>query len=232
MSDAAPVVMCRGLLDYRACWHEMQKYTAERDATAPDQIWLVQHPSVYTLGQAAQLTHLFGVAELPIVDSIPEHWHGIPVVKIDRGGQVSYHGPGQIIAYLLLDLKRRHLFVRDLVHLIEEAVIEILAEFNIAGRRWSGYPGVYLSQGPYAQAKIAALGLKISRGCSYHGVALNVAMDLQPFNWINPCGQANLRTIDLLSLGVKQDLFDVEQRLSQHLLRQLEIQRSLSVHRK
>lgn len=224
--------MCRGLLDYRACWHEMQKYTAERDATAPDQIWLVQHPSVYTLGQAAQLTHLFGVAELPIVDSIPEHWHGIPVVKIDRGGQVSYHGPGQIIAYLLLDLKRRHLFVRDLVHLIEEAVIEILAEFNIAGRRWSGYPGVYLSQGPYAQAKIAALGLKISRGCSYHGVALNVAMDLQPFNWINPCGQANLRTIDLLSLGVKQDLFDVEQRLSQHLLRQLEIQRSLSVHRK
>lgn len=224
--------MCRGLLDYRACWHEMQKYTAERDATAPDQIWLVQHPSVYTLGQAAQLTHLFGVAELPIVDSVPEHWHGIPVVKIDRGGQVSYHGPGQIIAYLLLDLKRRHLFVRDLVHLIEEAVIEILAEFNIAGRRWSGYPGVYLSQGPYAQAKIAALGLKISRGCSYHGVALNVAMDLQPFNWINPCGQANLRTIDLLSLGVKQDLFDVEQRLSQHLLRQLEIQRSLSVHRK
>ncbi len=232
MFDVSPVVKRLGVLDYRACWQAMQTYTAERDATTPDQIWLVQHPSVYTLGQAAQLTHLLRTAEMPVVEAVPEHWHGIPVVKIDRGGQVSYHGPGQVIAYLLLDLKRRQLFVRDLVCLIEQAVIETLAEFNIVGQRWLGYPGIYLSHGPDAHAKIAALGLKISRGCSYHGVALNVAMDLQPFTWINPCGQANLRTIDLLSLGVKQDLFYVEQRLSQHLLRQLEIQRSLSVHRK
>lgn len=204
----------------------MRDYTARRDRYSDDQIWLVQHPPVYTLGQAAQLSHLFGEREVSTADLQPERWHGIPVIKIDRGGQVTYHAPGQVVAYLLVDLKRRCLFVRDLVCLIEQAVIETLAEFKIIGERRLGQPGIYLAQGPFVHAKIAALGLKISRGCSYHGVALNVAMDLQPFNWINPCGQANLRTVDLLSLGINADLSYVEQCFGQHLLRQLKIQRS------
>lgn len=182
-------VIERGREDYQPCFDAMRALTASRDANTPDQIWLVEHPPVYTLGQAGDPAHLL------VADD------RIPVVQIDRGGQITYHGPGQVVAYLLLDLKRRRLMVRELVHSIEDAVLATLAAYNLAAERKSGAPGIYLSGGPHAGAKIAALGLKIRNGCSYHGVSLNVQMDLSPFLRINPCGYAGLETVDMATAG-------------------------------
>lgn len=227
-----PQIIRRGLLDYTHCLNEMRAYTAQRDVTTPDQIWLVQHAPVYTLGQAANLEHLrIGESTSTLAKSwTPEensqnvgYLHQIPVIKTDRGGQVTYHGPGQLIAYLLLDIQRRKLFVRELVRRIEQAIITTLDELKIESTRHTGQPGIYLKRAPHIGAKIAALGLKISRGCSYHGLALNIAMDLRPFSWINPCGQMGLETIDLASLGVHVSLATIEERLTQHLLEQLAI---------
>lgn len=227
-----PQIIRRGLLDYTHCLNEMRTYTAQRDVTTPDQIWLVQHAPVYTLGQAANLEHL-RISES--TSTLAKSWtpeensqnvgylHQIPVIKTDRGGQVTYHGPGQLIAYLLLDIQRRNLFVRELVRRIEQAIITTLDELKIESTRHAGQPGIYLKRAPHIGAKIAALGLKISRGCSYHGLALNIAMDLRPFSWINPCGQMGLETIDLASLGVHVSLATIEERLTQHLLEQLTI---------
>ena len=169
----------RGLQDYDTCFDEMQTFTAQRGPDTPDTIWLVEHPPVFTLGLAGDPAHLLAPGN-------------IPLVKVDRGGQITYHGPGQVVAYLLLDLRRRGLFVKALVDAIEAAVIETLATYNVASERKAGAPGIYLSGGPHAGAKIAALGLKIRNGCSYHGVSLNLAMDLSPFTQINPCGYAGL----------------------------------------
>lgn len=152
----------------------MQAFTATRDETTPDELWLCEHPPVFTQGLAGKPEHLLRDI-------------GIPVVKIDRGGQVTYHGPGQIVCYLLLDLKRRGLTVKTLVNRMEQAVIDLLAEYGVQAGRLAGAPGVYVGG-----AKIAALGLKIKRNCSYHGLALNVAMDLTPFSAINPCGYAGM----------------------------------------
>ncbi|KAB0602646.1 lipoyl(octanoyl) transferase LipB [Cupriavidus pauculus] len=182
-------VIDQGRQPYEPCFDAMRAFTAARTSETPDQIWLVEHPPVFTLGQAGDPSHLLAPDD------------AIPVVRIDRGGQITYHGPGQVVAYLLLDLRRRHLMVRELVHDIEQAVLDTLAAYNLAAERKPGAPGIYLSDGPHQGAKIAALGLKIRNGCSYHGVSLNVQMDLNPFLRINPCGYAGLETVDMASAG-------------------------------
>jgi lipoyl(octanoyl) transferase len=191
-----PVVRELGRADYAATWAAMREFTAARDGTTPDELWVVEHPPVFTLGLAGRREHLLAS-------------HDVPVVATDRGGQITYHGPGQVVVYTLIDLRRRGIFVKELVYRIEQAVIQALAATGVAGRRVAGAPGIYVPwsdaslQGPFGGlAKIAALGIKIARGCSYHGVALNVAMDLAPFTWINPCGYAGLATVDMDKIGV------------------------------
>jgi lipoyl(octanoyl) transferase len=207
---AAPVLLrWRGVEPYQLSFDAMRAFTGARTAETVDEIWLVEHPPVFTLGQAGDPAHLLAA------DS------GIPLVKVDRGGQITYHGPGQVVAYLLLDLRRRKLMVRELVTRIEAAVIETLAAYNLAGERKAGAPGIYVAPGPaagqHAGAKIAALGLKIRNGCSYHGVSLNVKMDLEPFLAINPCGYAGLETVDMATLGVNEGWNDVARTLAARL---------------
>lgn len=204
----APVIRQRGLEPYLTTFDAMRAFTDARDAATPDEIWIVEHPPVYTLGLAADPSH--------VLDA-----HGIPVVQTDRGGEVTYHGPGQAVIYLLLDLRRRdtRMLARELVRGIEQTAIDTLAAYNLAGERKAGAPGIYLADGPQRGAKIAALGLKIrGNGRTYHGVSLNVAMDLEPFAWINPCGYAGLATTDMRSLGVTAGLQEVQQRLTGNLL--------------
>jgi lipoyl(octanoyl) transferase len=174
-----------GTVDYASTYEAMRNFTAARGPDTPDELWLLEHPPVYTVGQAGRDEHL------------PRRGD-IPVVRIDRGGQITYHGPGQAVAYLLLDLRRRGLSVSGLVRRIEQAVIDLLARHGIEGARHPGAPGVYV--GP---AKVAALGLRVRRGCSYHGVALNVDMDLAPFKDIDPCGYPGLEVTQLADLGVR-----------------------------
>lgn len=204
----------RGFEPYEVSFAAMREFTEARSAETPDEIWLVEHPPVFTLGQAGNPAHLLAA------DS------AIPLVKVDRGGQITYHGPGQVVAYLLVSLRRRGLLVRQLVTLIEEAVIETLAAYNLAGERRDGAPGIYVAPGPaagaHAGAKIAALGLKIRNGCSYHGVSLNVKMDLQPFLAINPCGYAGLETVDMATLGVAAGWDDAARTLAARLAANLE----------
>ena len=178
----ALVVKHVGLTAYAETFAAMRGFTLARDADTTDEIWLTEHEPVYTLGLAGKPEHVLNP-------------RAIPVVQTDRGGQVTYHGPGQLIGYLLLDLKRRGLKVRELVRLIEDAVIATLADFGVAGHRRAGMPGVYVGG-----AKIAALGLKVKNGCSYHGVSLNVDMDLAPFAGINPCGYENLEVTQLKAI--------------------------------
>lgn len=200
-----PALLVRrpGRVDYEAAWEAMRAFTASREADTPDEIWLVEHPPVYTLGQAGKREHLL-------------HASDIPLVKSDRGGQITYHGPGQLVAYLLIDLTRRGLKVRQLVSVMEQALIDCLAEYGIAAERVSGAPGVYVGE-----AKIAALGLRVRQGRSYHGLSLNVDMDLAPFSWINPCGYEGLKTTQLTDFGVRDDLDAVGARLVAHLQRLL-----------
>ncbi|WP_025597901.1 lipoyl(octanoyl) transferase LipB [Burkholderia sp. WSM2230] len=212
---AAPLKLrWRGSEPYEVSFEAMRAFTDARTAETPDEIWLVEHPPVFTLGQAGDPAHLLAA------DS------GIPLVKVDRGGQITYHGPGQVVAYLLLDLRRRKLMVREMVTRIEQAVIDTLAAYNLAGERKAGAPGIYVSGGPqaslHAGAKIAALGLKIRNGCSYHGVSLNVKMDLRPFLAINPCGYAGLETVDMAALGVAPGWDDVARTLAECLIANLD----------
>jgi lipoyl(octanoyl) transferase len=189
----------------------MRAYTDARTAASPDQFWIVEHPPVYTLGLGADRSH--------ILDA-----HAIPVVQTDRGGEVTYHGPGQAVIYLLIDLKRKggRLFAREFVHKIEQAVIDTLAAYNLAGVRKEGAPGIYLADGPWQGAKIAALGLKVrGNGCTYHGVSLNVDMDLAPFSWINPCGYAGLATVDMKTAGAAATLAEVQDALANNLTQRL-----------
>ncbi|MFC4727735.1 lipoyl(octanoyl) transferase LipB [Coralloluteibacterium thermophilus] len=172
-----------GRSPYEPVWRAMQRFTETRDAGTPDELWLVEHDPVFTLGQAGRPEHVLAAGD-------------IPVVKVDRGGQVTYHGPGQLVAYPLLDLRRLGLGVRELVHRIEQAVIDVLAGWDIAAARREGAPGVYVGD-----AKIMALGLRVKRGCSFHGLAFNVAMDLAPYHRINPCGYAGLQVTSLVDLG-------------------------------
>jgi lipoyl(octanoyl) transferase len=193
-----------GRVDFEPAWRAMQDFTAGRTPETPDELWVVEHPPVFTLGQAGKREHILSDV-------------GIPVVKIDRGGQVTYHGPGQVVIYLLLDLQRLKIKVRELVNAIEQAIIDFLAEHGAAAGRRPGAPGVYVGD-----AKIAALGLRIRNGCSYHGLALNVAMDLSPFEAINPCGYAGLRVTQTSELGIPLTPAAAGEHLCRHLRRQLD----------
>jgi len=192
-----------GLVAYEPTWRAMQAFNARRDEATADQLWLVQHPPVFTLGLAGRREHVLAPGD-------------IPVVQTDRGGQVTYHGPGQAVVYLMLDLRRRKLGVRDLVSRIEGAVIGVLGNYRIQGMRRTGMPGVYVDG-----AKIAAIGLRIARGCSYHGVALNVDMDLEPFSRIDPCGYPGLAATQLRDHGVRDSIDAAQQRLADSLSRAL-----------
>jgi len=192
-----------GLVDYRETYDAMRRFTETRTADTADEIWLLQHPPVFTQGMNGKPEHLLDAGE-------------IPVVQVDRGGQVTYHGPGQLVVYLLLDLRRRNLGVRQLVSLIEQTVIDLLHDYGIEAQRRSDAPGVYV-----AGDKIAALGLRIRRNGSYHGLSLNVDMDLTPFTRINPCGYAEMGVTSLKKLGIQKPLDEVTEELLSRLRRQL-----------
>ncbi len=180
------VVRHLGLVEYEPTWRAMQTFTAQRSPDTPDEIWLLEHPPVYTQGQAGKPEHLIAATD-------------IPVIPIDRGGQITYHGPGQVVAYVMIDLRRRGYGIRELVTRMEQAVIDLLAAQGVTATRQAGAPGVYVEG-----AKIAALGLRVKHGCTYHGLALNVDMDMHPFAAINPCGFAELRVTQASDLGIPE----------------------------
>jgi lipoyl(octanoyl) transferase len=216
-----------GRVDYVPTYAAMQEFTASRGADTPDALWLCEHPAVFTQGLAGKPDHVLAPG-------------AIPVIATNRGGQVTYHGPGQVVAYPLIDLKRAGYFVKEYVHRLEEAVIRTLAHFGVTGHRVAGAPGIYVRlDGPRSHAllpqrpqhaspgtapdftglgKIAALGIKVSRNATYHGVALNVNMDLEPFSRINPCGHIGLQTVDLSTIGVSCTWQEAADVLSQKLV--------------
>jgi len=199
----SPLVRDLGNRTLADVWAAMQAFTAERTADTRDEVWFVEHPPVYTLGLRADRSHLLAPGD-------------IPVVAIDRGGQVTYHGPGQLVAYVMLDLKRRALSPRQLVQALESSVIDTVAAYGIAANARRDAPGVYV-----AGAKLAAVGLRVKRHCSYHGLAVNVAMDLTPFAGINPCGYENLAVTQLATLGGISDLARFRADLTPRLLARL-----------
>ena len=194
--DGAPLpplgVRDLGLQPYLPTWQAMQRFTDARGPETPDEIWLLQHPPVFTQGQAGKAEHLLFPGD-------------IPVVQVDRGGQVTYHGPGQLVAYLLLDVRRKGLGVRELVSRIEQSLVALLAEYGVSAAPRADAPGVYVGA-----AKIASLGLRIRRGCSFHGLALNLDMDLQPFSRINPCGYAGMAMTQTSALGGPQSVAEAQ----------------------
>lgn len=194
-----PAVKPLGLVDYESTWRAMQAFTAARDEATPDELWSLEHPPVFTLGQAGKREHLLQATD-------------IPIIPIDRGGQVTYHGPGQAVVYVLVDLKRRGYGVKELVHRMEQAVMDILAESGVQAERKPGAPGVYVGG-----AKIAALGLRIKQGRSYHGLALNVDMDLSPFALINPCGYPGMAVTQMRDLGIAGEAGLIGRRLAEKL---------------
>lgn len=197
-----------GRVDYATAWQAMLDFTTTRNAQTPDELWVCEHPPVYTLGQAGKSEHL-------LFDN------GIPLIKIDRGGQITYHGPGQVVIYLLLDLARRDLKVRTLVSRIEQAIIDALGENGVAAQRLEGAPGVYVEQ-KGGIAKVAALGLRVRKNGCYHGLSLNVDMDLSPFSAINPCGYAGMAVTQTRDLGMPLSPAQLAQVLVSHLIQQLE----------
>ena len=210
MSEA-PLLRSLGQVAYEPTWQAMVSFTAGRTADTPDELWICEHPPVYTLGQAGKPEHLLRDV-------------GVPLVKIDRGGQITYHGPGQVVIYLLLDLSRRKLMIRELVTRIEQAVIDLLAEHAVVATRRNGAPGVYVERSRGIAndcAKVAALGLRVRKGCCYHGVSLNVAMDLTPFSAINPCGYAGLAVTQTRDLGIDRSPGQMADGLARHLRQQL-----------
>ena len=204
MQQSPLIVRHLGIRPYLDTWQAMQSFTDRRDASTPDEIWLLQHEAVYTQGQAGKAEHLLHPTEIPVVQS-------------DRGGQTTYHGPGQLIGYLLLDVRRKGLGVRQLVTAMEQAVIGVLAQANIQAAAKADAPGVYVNG-----AKIASLGLRIRRGCSFHGLALNVDLDLTPFTHINPCGYAGLAMTSTALLGGPRHVAEAEPLLLAELTRQLD----------
>jgi lipoyl(octanoyl) transferase len=212
-SQTMPVIIRRGLEPYQASFDAMRAFTDARTVDTPDQLWIVEHPPVFTLGLGANPAHVLAP-------------HAIPVIQTDRGGEVTYHGPGQAVIYLLIDLRRNRpgarLYAREFVNKIEQAVIDTLAGYGLSGERKPGAPGIYMADGRWQGAKIAALGLKVrASGSTYHGVALNVGMDLAPFSWINPCGYEGLETVDMKTLGVEASLHDAQAALAEQLIGQL-----------
>lgn len=218
-----------GRVDYEPTFQAMQAYTEARSTDTPDELWLCEHPPVFTQGLAGKAEHVL------LNPPGPAH---IPVVQTNRGGQVTYHGPGQVVVYPLLDLRRRGYFVKEYVYRIEEAIIRTLMHFGVTGHRVAGAPGIYVRlNDPFAHAaltepanpadpfkglgKVAALGIKVTRHCTYHGLSLNVAMDLSPYSRINPCGYNGLATVDLATLGVQVAPAEVAAVLATHLVQRL-----------
>jgi len=199
-----PHVRRLGRVEYETAWRAMQSFSLGRSADTADELWLLEHPPVYTLGIAGRAEHL------------PRAASAIPVIKTDRGGQVTYHGPGQIVAYLLLDLRRRGISVRPLVRMMERSVIDLLATYGIAAAGRVDAPGVYVDG-----AKIAALGLRVRNGCCYHGLAFNVDMDLSPFRSIDPCGYPGLAVTQARDLGIRDSMDALSEKLSRHLVQAL-----------
>jgi lipoyl(octanoyl) transferase len=215
------IVRYLGRINYEECYRDMRSFTSQRTSTTPDELLICEHEAVYTQGIAGKSQHLLTSSD-------------IPIIQTDRGGQITYHGPGQIVAYPLLDLRRRAYFVKEYVRRLEEAVILTLQDYNVIGLRVANAPGIYVylhgvgkdrvqrQSTPeeirfHGLAKIASLGVKVSRHCTYHGLALNVAMNVTPFTRINPCGYSGLAVVDLASLGVTADLSHVSLCLSHHL---------------
>ncbi len=203
LSTLPLIVRDLGRQDYETVWHAMQSFTQQRTADRPDELWLVEHPAVFTLGLNGKREHLLRPGE-------------IPVIKVDRGGQVTYHGPGQLVFYPLLNLQRHQLGVRQLVSLLEQLIIELLAGYQISAQHRADAPGVYVGE-----AKIAALGLRIKRGCSYHGLALNINMDLEPFSRINPCGYKNMPVTQCLDLGIQENIKTIAKQLQRQFSERL-----------
>jgi lipoyl(octanoyl) transferase len=195
-----PVVRHLGEVDYLKTWQDMQAFTDARDKESADELWFLQHPPVYTLGKNGKAEHILNPQDIPVVNS-------------DRGGQVTYHGPGQIVVYTLLDLKRLKIGVRELVTLIEQGVIDLLADYGVSSSARRDAPGVYVND-----AKIAALGLRVRKGCSFHGLALNVDMDLEPFSRINPCGYEGLEVTRLKDIIKDIEIRNVADDLQRQLL--------------
>lgn len=198
-----PIFRYLGVQPYQATFERMQAFTNERTPQTPDEIWILEHEPVFTQGQAGKVEHLLNPGD-------------IPVVQVDRGGQVTYHGPGQLVIYLMLDLKRDRLGVRDLVTLMEEAVVELLGEYGVDSAPKPDAPGVYVEG-----RKICSLGLRVRRGCSFHGLALNVDMDLEPFLRINPCGYAGLEMTQLAQLTERVEIIQVAKQLVAILSRRI-----------
>ena len=206
-SPALPALVRElGRQKYAPVWRAMQGFTDTRTADTPDELWLVEHDPIFTLGQAGKPEHVLMPGD-------------IPVLQVDRGGQVTYHGPGQIVVYPLLDLKRLKVGVRDYVCKIEQAIIDTLADWNLHAERREGAPGVYVNG-----AKVAALGIRVRRGCTFHGLAFNIAMDLEPFHRINPCGYAGLQVTSMLDLGGPSSLDAVKSVLLEKLAQQFDLQ--------
>jgi lipoyl(octanoyl) transferase len=205
--QAIPPALIRrlGRIEYEPTWRAMQRFTEQRGAATPDEIWLLEHPPVFTLGANASRAHLLAPGD-------------IPVVQIDRGGQVTYHGPGQLVVYPLIDLRRLGLGVREFVTALERAVIDLAAGFGIAAEGRRSAPGVYV-----AGAKLASVGVRVRRNGSYHGLALNVALDLEPFSRINPCGYQGLRMTQLAALGGPRSVWECADALEPHLQRALRL---------
>ena len=198
------IVRDLGEQPYLETWEAMKSFTASRDASTPDELWLLEHPRVYTQGQAGKAEHILAPGD-------------IPVILVDRGGQVTYHGPGQLVVYLMIDLTRHRLGIRSLVDVIEQAIVRTLAGMGVAAAPRPDAPGVYVEQ-----AKIASLGLRVRRGCSFHGLALNLDMDMEPFRRINPCGYAGLRMTQLSEhVSEPVDVAQVEQQLAAVLRKRL-----------
>lgn len=207
MNVPAPLVRHLGLVEYLPTEQLMKEFTLNRTLDTSDEWWLVEHPPVFTQGQAGKPEHLLLPTE-------------IPMIQTERGGQITYHGPGQVVVYMMLDLKRRGMMVREWVHRIEGAIIAVLLSYGIDGVRKDGAPGIYIGHGRHEGAKIAALGLKVKKGCTYHGLSFNVNMDLNPFSQINPCGYAGLETVDMKTMGVSATWSEVADRLAEALTAQ------------
>ncbi len=203
MTTQQVIVRLLGTVDYQSCWDAMQRFTNERDDSTLDEIWLLQHEPVFTQGQNGKPEHLLNPGS-------------IPIIQVDRGGQVTYHGPGQLVAYVLIDLKRKKFTIRDMVTRLENAIIEVLIDFGIKATAKREAPGVYVDD-----KKIASIGLRVRRGCSYHGLAFNVAMDLEPFTRINPCGFQQLEMTQIADFVPNIDMASTETKLMDYLMRNL-----------
>jgi len=199
------VVRSLGRQEYEPLWRAMQTFTDQRGDDTPDELWFTEHPPVFTLGLNASREHLLSPGD-------------IPVVQIDRGGQVTYHGPGELMIYPLVHLRRAGLGVRDMVTALEHAAVALLAEFSITARSRADAPGVYVDG-----RKIASVGLRVRRGATYHGMALNIDVDLEPFSRINPCGYSDLEVVDLRTLGISESMAQIQQRIQHHLLCRLDM---------